>query len=109
MGLIIILTFPLEFCKVFQEELQDIELIIGHNIKFDVDFIRRLFSRNNIEFPDVKLCCTMQKRRIKLQSLYVELFNKEIPTNIQLHTALNDARITFECARELYKNNSLSY
>lgn len=97
------------------EDINDIDLIVGHNIKFDKSVIQAevcRLSKTDI-FVDKQIFCTMLAgKRIceilskhgfkypKLQELYQKLLNKKIEG---AHDALNDVEATIECFFKIWK------
>lgn len=84
----------------------DVNLIVCHNKKFDLGMIESNCSRKYIDcsrLSRIESYCTMMNsarkygkgRWLKLSKLYECLFNKDTPIN--LHNAVNDAKITAEC------------
>ncbi len=63
------LTFK-DLYKLFKKDLTENDFIIGHNINFDISFLRREFDRINIEFKPKNLFCSMNyfKNILKLKS-----------------------------------------
>ncbi len=63
------LTFK-DLYKLFKKDLTENDFIIGHNINFDISFLRREFDRINVEFKPKNLFCSMNyfKNILKLKS-----------------------------------------
>jgi len=104
-----------DFDKVIEELMKDLskcESIVGHNLQYDLTTIQNdirtygvnivnLDGKNKINiFEDVKIIdtLTLAKKKIKLEELYFQLFNKKI---IGAHNALNDVIATKECYYKL--------
>jgi|DEB0MinimDraft_4_1074332.scaffolds.fasta_scaffold60583_1 DNA polymerase III epsilon subunit-like protein len=96
----------------FESDLKDINVIVGHNINFDLHIIlSECYRSNNIDIVSkikkITKICTMEKGKMymsvrkfpKLTELYQYLFNKPID---QQHRALSDTRICADC---YYKMN----
>jgi len=74
-------------------------LLVAHNAAFDIQFLRQEFSRFNLRFGN-PVSCTLKlaRKRIpdlpnhKLETVARHLFGK-VPEGIQLHRALDDARL----------------
>jgi DNA polymerase III epsilon subunit-like protein len=104
-----------DFDIVIEELINDLgkcENIVGHNLQYDLTTIQndiRTYGVNIVTkedknkinlFEDVKLIDTLSlaKKKIKLEALYLELFNKKIEG---AHNALNDVLATKECYYKL--------
>jgi len=63
------LTFK-DLYKLFKKDLTENDFILGHNINFDISFLRREFDRINVEFKQKNLFCYMNyfKNILKLKS-----------------------------------------
>ena len=63
------LTFK-DLYKLFKKDLTENDFIIGHNINFDISFLRREFDRINVEFKPKNLFCSMNyfKNILKLKN-----------------------------------------
>jgi DNA polymerase III epsilon subunit-like protein len=98
--------------KEFETDLEDINVIIGHNINFDLHIIlSECYRSNNIDLVSkikkIDKICTMETGKAylsvrkfpKLTELYQHLFGKPID---QEHRALSDTRICADC---YYKMN----
>jgi DNA polymerase III epsilon subunit-like protein len=100
-----------DFYLIIEELIQDIstcETIVGHNIHYDLSTIQndiRSYGINIIKedktpmlniLENIKTVdtITLAGKKIKLEELYMELFNKKI---IGAHNALNDVLATKEC------------
>jgi DNA polymerase III epsilon subunit-like protein len=98
-------------CDVFDEfekDLQEVDLIVAHNMLFDMNIVAseccRYSKVNLLKILQTKLRynCTMKigrkkfnlKKSPKLVELYENLFNKKIE---QRHRALSDAEICKDC------------
>ena len=91
------------------KDLQTVDVIIAHNMIFDMNIILSEASRNNQKtlintiFNKQKKCTLRYsfdffKKRLKLTKLYEQLFNNEI---IQEHRALSDVKMLIDCYLEL--------
>jgi len=108
----------------FFAAVKDAELIIAHNINFDLNMIRAEMLRNGEELEEYKtmfetkrkyctmkestaFCCMPSKyannynrlKPPKLVELHQKLFNDETPTG--LHNSLNDVKVTLRCFMKL--------
>ena len=100
----------------FNEQLQNSNMVVAHNIDFDVNIVNYECMRNNIEFEGLKLnkensyctmskgtaLCKIQKENTKgkyykwptLEELHHYLFGKKLK---DLHDAYNDLIICLRC------------
>ena len=100
-----------DFYLIIEELIKDIgtcETIVGHNLHYDLSTVQndiRSYGINIIKedktpmlniFENIKIVDTISLagKKIKLEELYKELFNKKI---IGAHNALNDVLATKEC------------
>lgn len=107
------------FCHMMINILRNTELIIGHNIKFEIDMLKLLFIRNDMDklsesLSEIPTFCTMKETTAlcklpgrygkykwpKLTELYQFLFHRDFP---DAHNALADTEATKECYFELEK------
>lgn len=56
--------------KLFKKDLLENDFIIGHNVNFDISFLKREFDRIDIEFKPKNLFCSMNyfKNILKLKN-----------------------------------------
>jgi DNA polymerase-3 subunit epsilon len=72
--------------------LSDCDVIAGHNVSFDMNFLIKEYGRIGVELPHVPLLCTCNMfGRASLRSCCEEL---SLPFNEQPHRALADAKVT---------------
>lgn len=109
----------------FSDDLEDANVIIGHNINYDIAVLEAESARSlydgyvGIDFDHVKKCCTMEMgtnvckipsirgyKYPKLEELYYTLFNREFTG---AHNALSDALATVECYFELLEKDKGSF
>ena len=100
-----------DFYLIIEELIKDIstcEIIVGHNLHYDLSTIQndiRSYGINIIKedktymlniFENIKIVdtITLAGKKIKLDELYLQLFNKKI---IGAHNAINDVLATKEC------------
>lgn len=87
------------------EDIKSVNLIVAHNIKFDLNIILSecyRYQMNELigKLESINTCCTAEEsylrygRYMKLTHLYETLFDKEID---QKHRALSDARYCAKC------------
>ena len=74
-------------------------LLVAHNAKFDVGFLRNEFDRLNLVFNNKSLCTLAMSRRryprlpnYKLGTVYRHLIGEQ-PADAKRHRALDDARM----------------
>jgi DNA polymerase III epsilon subunit-like protein len=104
-----------EIIKELSKDLDTCEIIVGHNVQFDLNTIKndiRTYGIHIVDnkgnnkiniFDSVKIIdtLTLAKKKIKLEELYFELFNKKF---IGAHDALNDVLVTKDCYFKLIFN-----
>ena len=116
---------PLQSALVeFMSDLNCSELIVGHNIDYDINIVGAELYRLNMEYNDLvkkNKICTMKKsvdycaipnpnayyggyKWPKLEELYRKLFNCDI---LGAHDALIDIQATKKCYFELKKKGIL--
>lgn len=86
-------------------------ILVAHNAKFDIGFLRSEFNRLKLSFTN-QIFCTLEisRRRYprlpnyKLETLYRRLVGP-VPTDTQRHRALGDARMVAEVWMALEKND----
>lgn len=107
--------------KQLLSDIRNCDVIIGHNIEYDVNVIASQLHRYGLEetkLLGLKQFCTMHStvefcgfdtmlgdRFPKLQELYSKLFS--MPFN-GAHDAYNDIKATYECTNQLFKRDILS-
>jgi DNA polymerase-3 subunit alpha (Gram-positive type) len=92
------------------EKLSGASLIIGQNIRFDMDMIELECKRYNLSIKWPKIMDLVQNTihlkgyRLSLTNLHLELFGTEFDS---AHIASVDCAITSKCAIELFKRGLL--
>jgi len=104
-------------CSLFSHYLNNTDIIVGHNISFDIQMVELLLLRNGMESVNDQMhklphYCTMKEstnlcklpskygyKWPKLTELYSFLFNEEFPA----HDAIEDIKATMRCFFELQK------
>jgi len=106
-----------DIAEIFVDDLEDIDLLIGHNIEFDINFLKEELKRYGISskrLNDIKIYDTMKQsvnvckiegrygsyKYPKLLELYNHFFKKDFDDQ---HNAIGDIRATFECYKQLKK------
>jgi DNA polymerase-3 subunit epsilon len=85
------------------ERIRKAEVIAGHNISFDRDFIVKEYERLGVNLPEFPTLCTCQKLgRTNLATCCSEF---GIPFDFQAHRALHDARATARLVLELHRHD----
>lgn len=82
------------------------DIIIGHNVKFDINFIQANLSKHlNIELTNEHVdTMRLARRYCKLQSHKLKSLAKHYNVNIEgHHRALNDCMITYEIYKHIKK------
>lgn len=51
----------IEKIKEIQDLINECDLIVAHNVKFDISFLSREFQKCGIKFPDIDTICTMEE------------------------------------------------
>ena len=59
-----------DLSKLFKNDLMESDFILGHNINFDISFLKKEFERINIDFVPKNLFCSMNyfKNILKLKN-----------------------------------------
>ncbi len=109
-------------CVLFEKYLLHADLLVAHNIAFDLKMMKLLFARNALEASEKRLneisnFCTMKSstdlcklpgkfgfKWPKLIELYEFLFNEELKG---AHDALVDIKATMRCYFELINNRGV--
>ncbi|MDT8316860.1 MAG: 3'-5' exonuclease [bacterium] len=83
----------------FKDFISD-SVLVAHNAKFDIGFLRYEFSRQGIAFSNRHHCTLTDARRLypklqnhRLETVYRHLFGA-LPDKVNMHRALDDARMT---------------
>lgn len=103
-----------EVLDELNNDLNNIDIIVAHNINFDINIIlSECYRKNKIELIDklksIEKECTMEigkhymktYRSPKLVILYEHLFHKSVD---QIHRALSDTQICAECYYKMLEN-----
>ena len=119
----------LEVYKIFKKDLNNIDIIVAHNLSFDIGILRNEMKLNGLideerdKLKKKRSFCTMkqlteycnilrkkkdgslskQKKWPNLAEMYFKLFNHE-PTE-QLHDSLDDCRVLLKCFKKCRRNN----
>lgn len=106
---------PSEACKIINEDLKSINIIVGHNIeKFDIKQLKKFFLFNGFDFPKKIIHDTMKEGTLivkaknkngnlkspNLPELYEFFFQKKFDN---YHNSIYDCEATHECYKMLCK------
>lgn len=90
------------------------EILIAHNARFDIRFLRYEFARLGIGFKNKHLCTLARSRRLfpglrnhRLATLYRHLFGN-LPEEMTLHRALDDAKLVAKIWIKMQSSNGRS-
>ena len=93
-------------------EFVGVSLIVGHNVQFDLRFVRQELYRCGLELRNRSKCTVHLSRRLlphlpnhKLETVARHLLG-ELPADCRMHRALDDARLTARVWLELMGNSS---
>lgn len=73
-------------------------VVVGHNITYDLRVLSKSLQRYNIEIPDFNYCCTLtqSRRNLVLPSYKLENIAKKLHIIYNPHNAIEDARASYE-------------
>lgn len=73
-------------------------IIVGHNITYDLRVISKSLQRYNMPIPEFDYCCTLTQSRknLKLPSYKLENIAKKLHIFYNPHNAIEDARAAYE-------------
>jgi DNA polymerase III epsilon subunit-like protein len=110
-------TNGIEFYDIIKEfviDLETINILVGHNINYDLRVLINNIRKFNIQIVSddkqifnifknfiIHDTCTLSNKK-SLSNLYFDFFNKEIDN---AHNAINDVIATFECYKYIKSNN----
>jgi len=84
-------------------------IIVAHNARFDVEFLRHEFNRLSLRLKNRSACTLKMSRQLypglsnhRLDTVYQYLFGK-IETDIRRHRALDDAKMAARIWMEMVK------
>ncbi|MBW2329904.1 MAG: 3'-5' exonuclease [Deltaproteobacteria bacterium] len=91
-------------------------VIIAHNAKFDLSFLRNEFRRLGFGLANRHLCTLDMSKKLcpdlpnyRLETVYEHLFGNFEESKVNRHRALDDARLTAEIWLELERRGALSF
>lgn len=93
----------LEFFELWPEikTYLDEKIVLAHNAAFDLYALRDIIDYYNLNYPDIKYCCTIQiaqKTWGHLPNYRLKTIVKHLNINTERHQALADARTCAEIA-----------
>jgi DNA polymerase III epsilon subunit-like protein len=95
--------------EIYKLCIQDADIVVGHNLSFDLNMIRAECYRNNVSYvdPRVTYCTMMSTRHVcklpnlkwaTLNELHVALFHEDA---VNLHNSLRDCIVCLRCYLKL--------
>ena len=87
-------------------ELFKKNVIVGHNVIYDLNVISKSLERYDIEMPEINYYCTLKllKNNIHMESYSLDKVSKYLDVDLkEHHNALNDARATQQIFEYLNK------
>ena len=82
----------------FLDAVDSVDVIVGHNIQFDLRVINNMLLKKGIDAViDKEIQCTYKMSRKKLSVLYKELFDKDFDA----HRVKEDIMATLKCWQKL--------
>ncbi|WP_455646052.1 exonuclease domain-containing protein [Methanosphaera sp.] len=84
-------------------------VVVGHNITYDLRVLSRSLARYNMEVPDFKYCCTLthSRRNLKLKSYKLENIAKKLHIIYNPHIASEDARAAYQLFEYLNRKKEI--
>ncbi|WP_323737208.1 exonuclease domain-containing protein [Methanosphaera sp. ISO3-F5] len=85
-------------------------IVIGHNVIYDLRVLSKSLQRYNIPIPDFDYICTLSlsRKNLKLSSYKLENIAKELHIKYNPHIAIEDARAAQELFEYINKQNQIS-
>lgn len=98
-----------EYWGEIQELLKD-NVIIGHNVAYDLAVLSRSLQRYDIEVENYRYGCTLEMSRkyIKADSYKLEHLLKDMGYEYEAHVALDDALAVGKLFQYIKSNNTIS-
>lgn len=92
------------------KELFSKYIIVGHNIRYDLNVLAKSLERYDIEVPKVQFCCTLDLAKFYLPGVSYNLTDlvKQYDYNYNAHNALEDCLACFELFSHLQKEYDVS-
>jgi len=86
-------------------------VVVAHNARFDMEFLRCEFERISLDLNNRYICTLEMSRKLytglpnhKLETVYRHLIGKNV-AHIQMHRALDDARMAADIWLEMVKSS----
>ena len=100
-------TLP-EFWPKIRDFLTN-NIVVGHNITYDLKLISKSLQRYQIPVPDFKYICTLQlsRRFLDLPSYKLENIAKKLHIIYNPHNAIEDARAAYELFEYLNRHQKI--
>ena len=100
-------TLP-EYWPEIKEILTN-NIIVGHNITYDLRLISKSLQRYNIKAPDFKYICTLKlsRKNLQLPSYKLENIAKKLHIIYNPHNAIEDARAAYELFEYINRNKRI--
>ena len=91
------------------KELLENNIIVGHNVLYDLSVLAKSLSRYNIEVPLFNYCCTLELSRkfLNLDSYKLTSIAQFLNVNYNPHNALEDAVTTYYLFRYLSEHYNI--
>ena len=101
-------TLP-EYWPKIRDLLTD-NIIIGHNITYDLKLLSKSLQRYNITAPDFRYICTLSlsRRYLDLPSYKLENIAKKLHIIYNPHNAIEDARAAYELFEHMDRHEGIS-
>lgn len=92
------------------EEILINNIIVGHNITYDLKLISKSLQRYNIKVPDFKYVCTLSlsRKNLQLPSYKLENIAKNLHIIYNPHNAIEDARAAYELFEYINRHKKIS-
>ncbi len=91
------------------KELLENNIIVGHNVLYDLSVLEKSLSRYNIDVPLFNYCCTLELSRkfLNLDSYKLTSIAQFLNVNYNPHNALEDAVTTYYLFRYLSEHYNI--
>lgn len=92
------------------ENLLTNNIVVGHNITYDLRVLSKSLQRYNIPIPDFNFICTLSlsRKNLKLSSYKLENIAKHLHIIYNPHNAIEDARAAQELFEQINRHNEIS-
>lgn len=92
------------------EELLTHNIVVGHNVTYDLRVLSKSLQRYNISVPDFNFICTLSlsRKNLKLSSYKLENVAKHLHIIYNPHNAIEDARAAQELFEYINRHNEIS-